>query len=446
MNGIKTSVIIPVYNTERYLKDCLDSVIRQSQRELEIIAIDDGSTDHSLDILRNFQSNYSNIYIYSQNNEKQGAARNVGIKCAKGEYIYFLDSDDYIDSETLETCYLCAKQNELDVVLFDSKVVLEGELPKDFCVDSFDRRKVIDDVESVYTGVEFLERYMNKKPDTVSPCMMYISKQFIEKNHLFFMPQVFYEDEEYRFKLMQKAQRLKYLPKLYYNRRYRYDSTMVAGYNVQRNIDLTKVIEQMVSDITDKTAKVLKHYIEMKMWMLLDRCNIMKKEKEEKELVDKIIHLLYLYWDKFELPGDIEDIKFRVYYIDYLKNIFKGYDWSEEQKNANDQRMILLKKVPLADKNLKIGIYGRPDLVDRLIWGYQNECGDVCAELFKLTGESQCGDDRTIDIDSIQVVQLNYILFVSGEKQDEVSNRIKKSISADTKILYLGDKDGNFLF
>ena len=157
---IKTSVIIPVYNTEKYLCECLESVLNQSQKELEIIAVDDGSTDCSLDILHRYKKLYSNIQVYSQENKRQGVARNNGLQQAKGEYIYFLDSDDTIDPETLEDCYKYAKEKNLDIVLFDSKVIIEGELPDGFQPDSFDRRKIVTEHKKIYTGIEFLERYM----------------------------------------------------------------------------------------------------------------------------------------------------------------------------------------------------------------------------------------------------------------------------------------------
>ena len=147
---IKTSVIIPVYNTEKYLVECLESVLNQSQKELEIIAVDDGSTDHSLDILYQYQKVYKNLQVYSQKNSRQGTARNNGLQYAKGEYIYFLDSDDTIDPETLEDCYRQAKEKNLDIVLFDSKVIIEGELPEGFQPDSFDRRKIITEYKKIY--------------------------------------------------------------------------------------------------------------------------------------------------------------------------------------------------------------------------------------------------------------------------------------------------------
>ena len=118
---MKVSVIIPVYNVEKYLEECLDSVVNQTLKEIEIICINDGSIDNSVKILEKYRDKYSNIKVINQKNLGVGRARNVGVKLAKGEYIFFLDSDDYIEVDALEKCYIEAKQHRLDVVLIDSK-------------------------------------------------------------------------------------------------------------------------------------------------------------------------------------------------------------------------------------------------------------------------------------------------------------------------------------
>ncbi|MGN0247296.1 MAG: glycosyltransferase family 2 protein [Lachnospiraceae bacterium] len=111
---IKVSVIIPIYNMMAYLKPCLDSVFSQTLQEIEVICVDDGSTDGSLDILDSYAALHDNLIVLHQKREGAGAARNKGIKCAKGEYIAFMDSDDYYPSnQVLELLYGGAKANGL---------------------------------------------------------------------------------------------------------------------------------------------------------------------------------------------------------------------------------------------------------------------------------------------------------------------------------------------
>lgn len=112
---MKVSVIIPVYNTQDYLDQCLDSVQGQTLKDIEIICVDDGSTDSSLDILRHRESKDERMTVLTQPNSRAGVARNNGIRIAKGEYLCFLDSDDFYDVEMLEKMYNQAKKVDADL-------------------------------------------------------------------------------------------------------------------------------------------------------------------------------------------------------------------------------------------------------------------------------------------------------------------------------------------
>ena len=114
---IKVSVIVPVFNTEKYLEKCLNSLINQTLQDIEIICINDGSTDKSADIIKKFTNKDSRFKLINQENKKQGAARNAGMKIAKGEYIGFVDSDDWVDLEYYEKLYNAAKRHNFDIAL-----------------------------------------------------------------------------------------------------------------------------------------------------------------------------------------------------------------------------------------------------------------------------------------------------------------------------------------
>ena len=101
----KISVIIPVYNVEKYLRECLDSVVNQTLKDIEIICVNDGSTDNSLEILKEYEKQDSRIKIIDKKNEGAGIARNYGLQIATGKYIYFMDSDDFLELNALEILY-----------------------------------------------------------------------------------------------------------------------------------------------------------------------------------------------------------------------------------------------------------------------------------------------------------------------------------------------------
>lgn len=115
----KISVIIPVYNVERYLRECLDSVLKQSFKEIEVICVDDASTDNSLNILKDYACKDNRITVATQKNYGAAVARNVGLKLAKGEYLLIIDSDDMLEIDSLEKLYKKSKNNDLDICIFN---------------------------------------------------------------------------------------------------------------------------------------------------------------------------------------------------------------------------------------------------------------------------------------------------------------------------------------
>lgn len=117
----KISIIIPVYNVEKYLPQCLDSIINQTLKDIEIICIDDGSTDNSLNILKEYQKKDNRIIIIEQQNGGAGKARNNGLKVARGKYLLFLDADDFFERNMCEKCYKKIEEEESDVLVFYSK-------------------------------------------------------------------------------------------------------------------------------------------------------------------------------------------------------------------------------------------------------------------------------------------------------------------------------------
>ena len=114
---ILVSVVVPIFNAERYLKDCLDSLICQTLDGLQIVCVDDGSTDSSPEILREYSRKNRNIKIVHQKNQGLGGARNTGIRNSDGEYIGFVDADDYVDSRMFETLYNLAKKNKCEIAM-----------------------------------------------------------------------------------------------------------------------------------------------------------------------------------------------------------------------------------------------------------------------------------------------------------------------------------------
>lgn len=117
---MKVSVIVPVYNVEDYLEECINSILNQTLKDIEVICVDDGSTDHSYEILTDLQKKDDRLVVIRQKNEYAGAARNKGIEIAQGEYLVFLDSDDFFEKDLLECMYDACVRDDADICVCDA--------------------------------------------------------------------------------------------------------------------------------------------------------------------------------------------------------------------------------------------------------------------------------------------------------------------------------------
>ncbi|MCH5250050.1 MAG: glycosyltransferase [Lachnospiraceae bacterium] len=149
----KVSVILPVYNEEKYIHQCLDSLRNQTLSEIEIICVDDGSTDESLTILRNYEKSDDRIMVITQKNQYAGVARNNGMKHASGKYLLFLDSDDFFEPDMLEKLFLRAEQDRLDITLCHS-YRMDDRIGEGFGVDSSQRDAFFPKHVSVFSGTD----------------------------------------------------------------------------------------------------------------------------------------------------------------------------------------------------------------------------------------------------------------------------------------------------
>ncbi len=122
---IKVSVIVPVYNVEKYISKCLDSLVNQTLKDIEIIVVNDGTKDNSQKIIDKYAKKYKNLKSYIKENGGLSSARNYGLKYAKGEYIAFVDSDDYVELDMFEKMYKKAKENNFDIVVCDTVEIFE---------------------------------------------------------------------------------------------------------------------------------------------------------------------------------------------------------------------------------------------------------------------------------------------------------------------------------
>lgn len=238
----KVSIIVPVYNVENYLSECLDSIISQSFDDIEIICINDGSTDDSLSVLENYASKDKRIKIISQENRGIGHARNRGLNISSGDYVLFVDSDDCIFSDTVESLYENAVNNDSDLVLFKYALSMDADrnsysygfecrpnFPKgtDFNSLSFDYKSIRNHVLNSFTNVwiAFYKRdFLNGYDD------------------FYFQENLAYEDVLYHLKSFLRAERISYIPRVFYFYRENPNSIM---HQPKHSFDIFTVIDSV---------------------------------------------------------------------------------------------------------------------------------------------------------------------------------------------------------
>lgn len=223
---VKVSVIIPVYNTAPYLPTCLDSILSQTLKSIEVICVDDGSTDGSLEILHQYESKDSRMRVLRQAHQFQGAARNLGIRYAQGEYVYFMDSDDLLEADALEKLYTAAQRDDLDVIYFDGSTFTDGDKNGlDFLKykNSYKRPKEYGDV---FSGQKLFCLMQKDHCYRVQPCLQLIKMAHLRKCNLFFPEGIIYEDNYFNLICMLNAQRVSHRKTAYFKRRIRNDSTV----------------------------------------------------------------------------------------------------------------------------------------------------------------------------------------------------------------------------
>jgi len=233
----KLSIIVPVYNVAKYLGKCLDSLLVQDipPNQYEIIIVNDGSTDGSLFVAESYVNQYPNIKLISQENRGLGAARNSGLKEAKGKCVFFVDSDDYVLTYSLSELLNCFESNKLDALRFNYIAVNEGG---ECVVKKKNATHNIVFSDKVVDGQTFLSEYLGWA------CYVWVflfDAKFLKENNFLFDENIYFEDVEWLVRVMMAAKRVQSVDKQVY-------------FYLQRNGSITQSVqlEKKNKTISDK--------------------------------------------------------------------------------------------------------------------------------------------------------------------------------------------------
>lgn len=236
----KISIIIPVYNVEKYLRECLDSCINQTLEDIEIICVDDCSTDGSFKILEEYHQKDCRIKIFRQEeNKKQGAARNKGLGIATGEYIWFVDSDDYIDTKACQILYDAIKEFDVNMLCFSAIQFIETNKTRHFSYPHYFQGVQLNKIYHPQTNW----REIHFSNLNVSPCT-YLTKRTVIHNFRF-REGVFFEDTDFTPILLSSVDSFCFIPYSAYFRRIHLDSTTQTPMSQKKLEDLIKMLQSL---------------------------------------------------------------------------------------------------------------------------------------------------------------------------------------------------------
>ncbi len=253
----KLSIIIPIYGVEKYLNKCLDSIYSQATNECEIILVDDQSPDKCGEICDEYKAKYPNITtVIHQENMGLGGARNSGMEIAKGEYLYFIDSDDYIPEGAVKTLLDAIEKYSADVYVFPFRLVDEEENDLGVCRDEQPTFTPLcpKETKSIITG------YPNAW-NKVAKASLY------KDNGIIFPSRVWYEDIRTTPKMFSKAEKVVYLEKDMYNYLQR-EGSIMNNAKVDRNVEIVEALDDLTSWF--KQEGIYEEYKEELDYLIID--------------------------------------------------------------------------------------------------------------------------------------------------------------------------------
>lgn len=244
MSGKKVSIIVPVYNCEKFLNRCVDSILKQSYTNLELILVDDGSTDRSNSICRDYEKSDSRVRVFCQENSGASVARNVGISNSQGDYIMFVDSDDYVEKLMVETLVNAAENENAGFVMcgmYIDTYDIEGNLVSS--IKSRLRERIIENNRII--AKEILDLVESERIN--SPWCKLIRTSIIKNNNLK-MPKhiILQEDLYFNIKVLEHTEKLSVIDRCLYHYNCRIKGTLTTRYFAGKHKMTNEVHDQLV--------------------------------------------------------------------------------------------------------------------------------------------------------------------------------------------------------
>ena len=285
MEKIKISVIIPIYNVEKYIRQCLESVIDQTLKDIEIIIVNDGTRDNSMEIVEEYISD-ERIKIINKENGGLSSARNAGMKEAKGKYICFIDSDDFIEKTMMEELYNKIEETNSDVA--DSDVFLY-----DNKIHEIKERKN-KEYQKIEKGLFLWGRY------NVEVWNKIYRKKFLLDNNIFFEEGIIHEDDLFSIKVLFLTNKIEHINKSFYYYRINRSGSIMTDVNIEKKLYSLKVIINRIKELQKIITYDSFSFLMLKLLEIryLVGINLITKEEIEKNKVKELENEIGSNWKK----------------------------------------------------------------------------------------------------------------------------------------------------
>ena len=310
MSKTDISIIVPIYNTEKYLNKCLDSLVNQTKKELEFILINDGSIDNSEEIIKKYKD--ERIKYFKNKNQGIGKTRNFGIEKSTGKYLMFLDSDDYLEENACELLFNKAVKESLDIVVCDYYKVYSNGNKEDFLISDFNN-----------SSLEENNKLLNII--NLGPCNKIYLKDLIVKNNIKYLENLKYEDTTFVAEAILKAKKIGKINKCLHNYVIRNNSETTV--RDEKCFDIIKVVDLLRKYYKDNNFP--KEELDKLTVRILTNYTIQQRMQSDKTLAMKFIDDAFSY-----LKREVPDYKNNKYYenrnllkrtIEKNKNLTKLY-------------------------------------------------------------------------------------------------------------------------
>lgn len=445
---LKYSFIIPVYNCEKYIERCINSVLALQRNDMEIIVINDGSTDSTGEILARIKGKCAKVKVFDIENSGLSVARNTGIEKASGEYLIFVDSDDWINKE-IEDPMLVACVDNLDVCFYNALDVYSEE-DDSTCYQLL--YNINEDV--VYDGEGILKWY--SKQDILHETWRGVyKKSFLVDNNISFIPGILYEDSPFWFDIMLKAKRVKYLDTYCYMY-FRHSDSIIYTRTNKKNVDSVFSVMDYVYSRKSFSKNYL-GYAAVKMHRLMKSCEKNIDTSSLDELIADVGNVLerkkniFDRIDSIYSEDDISSLMNKYVVLSELSFFLGVFDEAIKKRIFELRKKVIvqyknrMKNWSLNDEKKIVGIYGGGRCSDVLLDIYSAIFGEIKAKLYYIDSKLETKTAKHFDKDIINVSDVNKfgvdeIIICSIRYEKEIYNTAKKHCQIPIHCFFDGDE------